>query len=105
MTDSLDEKHERNREQRLAFVRRWADYVRTHPDAEWKRQVNRVVEAQLAARRRFEANRPAHLDDGDDEGDDGPDGADSIDHARRKNRNGDGNRSRNEDGDPRSSDD
>jgi hypothetical protein len=68
MTDSLDEKHERNREQRLAFVRRWADDVRTHSDAEWS-------------------------------GSDGDDGADSIDHARRKNRNGNG------DGDERSSDD
>lgn len=62
MTDSdereeLAAKHERNREQRLAEVKRWAEYVKTTPASEWGEQVNRVVNAQIDAAR--EADLPA----------------------------------------------
>jgi len=59
MTDSneLDAKHERNRAQRLEQIKRWAEYVRTHPDEEWGEQVNTIVDAQLQSARHFAAER------------------------------------------------
>jgi hypothetical protein len=44
--DKLREKQEKNREQRLQFVKRWAEYVRDHDDEEWSRQANKVVDGQ-----------------------------------------------------------
>jgi hypothetical protein len=37
----------RNREERLKFVKLWAEYVRTHSDREWSRQQKIVVDSQL----------------------------------------------------------
>lgn len=37
----------RNAEDRRAFVRRWAEYVRSHDDEEWSRRQNRLVDSQL----------------------------------------------------------
>lgn len=45
--DALDAKHERNRQQRLEFVKFWAEYVRTHPDEEWARQQKVVIDGQI----------------------------------------------------------
>jgi hypothetical protein len=33
--------------QRRAFIRRWAEYVRTHDDEEWSRQQNKLIDSQL----------------------------------------------------------
>jgi hypothetical protein len=32
-----------NKQDRLNFVKYWADYVRTHPDKEWSRQQNILI--------------------------------------------------------------
>lgn len=45
--DALDEKHERNRQQRLAAIKRWADYITDNPADVWGPQQNAVVNAQL----------------------------------------------------------
>ena len=60
MSDSLnlDEKHARNREERIQFIKEWAEYVRTHPDGEWGEQVNKLVNSQIRAARRVEDERP-----------------------------------------------
>ncbi len=60
MTDSrtVEEVLDANRRERREFIRRWAEYVRTHPDEEWGRQVNTLVDAQLDAARRVENVRP-----------------------------------------------
>jgi len=58
MTDSTEPNYERNREHRREQIREWAAYVREHPDDEWGRQVNRVVDAQLQSARHFEDERP-----------------------------------------------
>lgn len=49
MTNSSasDADRHRNTEHRRAFIKRWADYVRTHEDAEWSRQQNTLIDAQL----------------------------------------------------------
>ncbi|PSP38775.1 hypothetical protein BRD20_01555 [Halobacteriales archaeon SW_8_65_20] len=53
MTDSdeLDEKHERNREQRERAVERWVEYIETHDVAVWGPQQNRLVDSQLESAR------------------------------------------------------
>lgn len=60
MSDSpnLKEKHARNREERIQFIKEWAEYVRTHPDDDWGEQVNRLVNSQIQAARRVEDERP-----------------------------------------------
>lgn len=60
MTDSpdLDEKHARNREERLSFIREWAEYVRTHSDDVWGEQVNDLVDSQIESARNVEDERP-----------------------------------------------
>jgi hypothetical protein len=63
--DPLDEKHARNREQRLQQIKEWARYVRTHPDDDWGEQVNRLVNSQLESARHHEDERPDLSDTGE----------------------------------------
>lgn len=37
----------KNQEQRMKFVETWAEYVRTHPDLEWSRQQNVIINSCL----------------------------------------------------------
>lgn len=34
---------EENKEERLRFVDRWADYVKSHDDRDWSRQQNVII--------------------------------------------------------------
>jgi len=36
-----------NKEDRLNFVKYWAEYVRTHNDRNWSRQQNAVINSQF----------------------------------------------------------
>ncbi len=36
-----------NREDRLNFVKYWANYVKTHKDEEWSEQQNIVINSQI----------------------------------------------------------
>jgi len=36
-----------NKEDRINFVRFWANYVRTHSDKEWSRQQNVLIDSQI----------------------------------------------------------
>ena len=54
----LHEKHARNHEERLRFIREWAEYVRTHPDDDWGEQVNKWVNSQIQSARNVEDERP-----------------------------------------------
>lgn len=36
-----------NQEDRLNFVKYWANYVRTHPDEDWSKQQNIVIDSQM----------------------------------------------------------
>lgn len=60
MTNSgtLDEKHAANRERRRRQIREWATYVRSHPDDDWGRQVNTLVDSQIESARHHEDERP-----------------------------------------------
>jgi hypothetical protein len=46
-SDELEIDPHSNAAERRAAVERWAAYVRTHDDAEWSRQQNRLVDSQL----------------------------------------------------------
>lgn len=37
----------KNAEERLQFVDFWAEYVKTHPDKEWSKQQNVVIDSQM----------------------------------------------------------
>jgi len=37
-----------NREDRMNFVRFWANYVRTHSDKDWSEQQNMVIDSQMS---------------------------------------------------------
>jgi hypothetical protein len=47
--DQLDAKHERNREQRIATIKRWVAYIQSEPPEVWGPQQNAVVNGQLTA--------------------------------------------------------
>ncbi len=38
---------EKNRDDRIAFVERWAEFVRTHDDKDWSRQQNIIIDSQI----------------------------------------------------------
>lgn len=47
--DQLDAKHDRNREQRIAAVKRWVSYIQSEPPEVWCPQQNAVVNGQRTA--------------------------------------------------------
>ncbi|WP_080510829.1 hypothetical protein [Halorubrum californiense] len=47
--DHLDAKHDRNREQRIAAIKRWVAYIQSEPPEVWGPQQNAVVDGQLSA--------------------------------------------------------
>ena len=46
-SETFERSQQRNVEERRAFIKRWAEYVRTHDDEEWSRQQNKLIDAQL----------------------------------------------------------
>lgn len=36
-----------NKEERLNFVKYWAEYVRTHSDEDWSRQQKKLIDGQF----------------------------------------------------------
>ncbi len=36
-----------NKEDRLNFVKFWANYIKTHDDKEWSRQQNVIIDSQM----------------------------------------------------------
>lgn len=50
MTDDLEDKHARNRAQRLEWIDQWAEFVaHAKDDREWGDQLNELVEFQIGA--------------------------------------------------------
>ena len=44
----------KNREERLRFVKYWANYVRTHDDKEWSKQQALLINSQLQNTKKLE---------------------------------------------------
>ena len=57
-SEDRDEENARNRVDRHRQIREWAAYVRTHPDEDWGKQVNTLVNSQLQSARHLEDERP-----------------------------------------------
>lgn len=49
--DTLEAKHERERERRLSGIKRWVEYIKTHDPEEWGDQQNRLIDSQLESAR------------------------------------------------------
>lgn len=49
--ESLADKHERNRAQRLEQIKRWVKYIDANPPETWGPQLNRLVNSQLESAR------------------------------------------------------
>ena len=47
--DHLDAKHDRDREQRIAAIKRWVAYIQFEAPEVWGPQQNAVVDGQLSA--------------------------------------------------------
>lgn len=65
-SETLEEKHARNDAERLRQVKQWAEYVRTHPDDDWGRQVNKLVNAQIESARQYDAETQHRSRNGSD---------------------------------------
>jgi len=50
-----------NKEDRINFVEYWAEYVKTHPDKEWSRQQNRLIDSQIQNTKQIKLNREDYL--------------------------------------------
>lgn len=49
------------RKNRLAFVSYWAEYVRTHEDADWSKQQKVLIDSQLQSARAQPLSAKAYL--------------------------------------------
>ncbi|MDZ7850134.1 MAG: hypothetical protein U5K70_04765 [Halodesulfurarchaeum sp.] len=49
VSEDLDVKHERNREQRIEGIKRWVEYIESEPPETWGPQQNAIVDGQLDA--------------------------------------------------------
>jgi hypothetical protein len=59
-SDEFERSHRQNVQDRRVFIKRWAEYVRTHDDEEWSRQQNKLIDSQLQS-----ANEMARQSDTD----------------------------------------
>ena len=50
-----------NDEDRMWYVNRWAQYVKTHPDKEWSEQQNIIINSQLQSAQAAPLTREQYL--------------------------------------------
>ena len=50
-----------NQEDRMNFVKYWADYVKTHSDKEWSEQQNIIINSQLQSAQAVSLTREQYL--------------------------------------------
>jgi hypothetical protein len=50
-----------NSQERMNFVGYWADYVKTHPDQEWSRQQNTLINSQIQNARKTNLSAKDYL--------------------------------------------
>ena len=58
--DQLAAKHERNREQRIAAVKHWVEYIQSEPVDKWGPQQNAIVDGQLNAAQHAQLSAAHH---------------------------------------------
>ncbi len=57
---NMDNTEEKNKNERIAFIKRWVEYVKTHSDKEWSMQQNVIINSALQAARQM--SRKEYLD-------------------------------------------
>ena len=45
--EELNKERERNFKERLEFIKRWAEYIKSHDDKDWSKQQNIVINSQF----------------------------------------------------------
>lgn len=53
---------EKNRQERLWFVRHWANYVKTHPDKDWSKQQNVLINSMIQNAKRYPLTKEQYLE-------------------------------------------
>ena len=53
---------EKNKQERIKFVKLWADYVRTHPDKEWSKQQNVLINSLFQNAQNFKLTKKDYLE-------------------------------------------
>mgnify|MGYP000577877154 CR=1 FL=1 len=51
-----------NQEDRMNFVGYWAEFVRTHPDEEWSRQQNVIINSQMQGAKDYPLTAKEYLE-------------------------------------------
>jgi|ETNmetMinimDraft_2_1059921.scaffolds.fasta_scaffold468351_1 hypothetical protein len=51
-----------NNKDRMWFVEYWAEFVRTHPDQEWSRQQNIIINSQLQGAKHYPLTAKEYLE-------------------------------------------
>ena len=50
-----------NKEERMNFVEYWAEYVRTHPDKDWSRQQNVLINSLMQNAKNYKLTKEEYL--------------------------------------------
>ncbi len=50
----LEKEKEKNFKERLKFISYWVKFIKEHPDEEWSRQQNIIINSQLKQERKIE---------------------------------------------------
>ena len=58
----MSRKNDVNREERMRFVRLWADYVKTHPDRDWSEQQRVLIDSQMKNARNYLLSKEKYLE-------------------------------------------
>lgn len=51
LLDALDDKHERNREERIQSIKHWVQFIKDNPPEVWGPQQNKLINSQLQSAR------------------------------------------------------
>ena len=43
----LEKEKEKNLEERFEFIKKWAEYIKTHSDEEWGEQQKMLIDSQI----------------------------------------------------------
>ncbi len=58
----LREDVKKNRQERLWFVNYWAEYVKTHPDKDWSKQQNVLINSMMQNSKNYPLTKEQYLE-------------------------------------------
>ncbi len=60
--NELKQDVEKNRQERLWFVNYWAEYVKTHPDKDWSKQQNVLINSMMQNSKNYPLTKEQYLE-------------------------------------------